>query len=626
VIRGAADLPTPTSSSRSAVSADASTGYVPLGLRRQAEAALPSSTKPAAFVLSLSSALGGRIEEASQQQACSSSVSSNFGMLHHGASANYGAAAGCGEAGANGSYLFNLDEYTDDSESDPEEAIVRTATNKKAAQPMKFQDSKVSSVKTMPSPSLRHMMPQQEPAAELSPCPSSESEEEPSAEMDAFSQRRFTTCSSESEPEGPSALGIEAQSESEPEGQPSSSDSEPEMEEEHRDEASSAASPTTAAASVAENEACVAKNELLRWRFAAAPPCASDWTLIACPTKAASSPKSGKCHRAALQQKVLSTISKASAANKASSTSSATSSSEGLKVSENGWAAQMRLRRARSQNSPSSQESSCTNGEFARKLKSLLNKLSVEKFAQLSTKLTEIGFTSTDHIQILIEEIFERATTQHHFITMYTDLCEMLNDFFIQHPVSDDPRCAFKRLLLNECQRTFERNLEPPADLTKIADFEERTIAETRYKTRMLGNIRFVGALLARHMLASKVLISILDDLLSDPIPEALESVAALLRVTGAVFDTSEWAHFERLDRVFVQLKAMASSKSCCARVKCLLLDVFDLRARGWKDSASVQKRTETPTTLQAVAEKKANEEAPVAAGRSSGKPSFARK
>jgi hypothetical protein len=255
-----------------------------------------------------------------------------------------------------------------------------------------------------------------------------------------------------------------------------------------------------------------------------------------------------------------------------------------------------------------------------------LNKLSVEKFAQLSTKLTEIGFTSTDHIQILIEEIFERATTQHHFITMYTDLCEMLNDFFIQHPVSDDPRCAFKRLLLNECQRTFERNLEPPADLREIADFEERTIAETRYKTRMLGNIRFVGALLARHMLASKVLISILEDLLSDPISEALESVAALLRVTGAVFDTSEWAHFERLDRIFVQLKAMASSKSCCARVKCLLLDVFELRARGWKDSASVQKRTETPTTLQAVAEKKANEEAPVAAGRSSGKPSFARK
>jgi hypothetical protein len=286
-----------------------------------------------------------------------------------------------------------------------------------------------------------------------------------------------------------------------------------------------------------------------------------------------------------------------------------------LKVSEGGWIAQQRLRRS-SACLPSNNEA-CSLADFARKLKGLLNKLSIEKFEQLSSKLTaECQFTTTDHVQVLIEEIFERATTQHHFIDMYTDLCELLNKFFDEKPVSDDPKCSFKRLLLNECQRTFERNLQPPQ--LPDHDLEERTLAEVRYKTRMLGNIRFVGALLARHMMSSKVLVTILEELMSDPKPEAIETLAALLRVTGSTFDTRDWAYFSRFDAVLLQLKALSSSKSTPARVRCLLLDVFDLRARGWTNSLPT--RMETPTTLKEVAEKKAKESSPVSGDRKVGR------
>jgi translation initiation factor 4G len=103
--------------------------------------------------------------------------------------------------------------------------------------------------------------------------------------------------------------------------------------------------------------------------------------------------------------------------------------------------------------------------------------------------------------------------------------------------------------------------------------------AEIRYKTRMLGNIRFVGALLARHMLAGKVLVAILEELITDPSPEALETTAALLTVTGPVFDTPEWAHIEDLEEIFAEVKVISQSKSTSQRVKCLLQDVLDLRA-----------------------------------------------
>lgn len=248
-------------------------------------------------------------------------------------------------------------------------------------------------------------------------------------------------------------------------------------------------------------------------------------------------------------------------------------------------------------------DQAATDAEVVRTIKAILNKLTIEKFPQLSKQLLGIDFGCTRHVMILINEIFEKATTQHSYIEMYADLCELLHVFFTENPVSDDPRCAFKRLLLSECQHSFERNLVPPSNLDQLND-EERLVTEVRYKTRMLGNIRFVGALLARYMLASKVLIAILEELITDPTPEALETVAALLTVTGPVFDTKEWQYQKQLEDVFSHVQAIVSrKKACCQRVRCLLQDVLDLRSQGWK--ASRPKRFEEPMTLQAVAEQR---------------------
>lgn len=116
----------------------------------------------------------------------------------------------------------------------------------------------------------------------------------------------------------------------------------------------------------------------------------------------------------------------------------------------------------------------------------------------------------------------------------------------------------------------------------------------------MLGNIKFVGALVARKMLASKVFFAILEELLSDPTPEALESVAALLTAAGPSIDKPDWAFRPALNGMFLQIKAIVQKKTCDPRVRCLLKDVLELREAGW-----VSKRptaTEAPKSLQAVA------------------------
>jgi len=329
--------------------------------------------------------------------------------------------------------------------------------------------------------------------------------------------------------------------------------------------------------------------DLLRWQAASSTARPSGLALIAAdmPSSAASSPDT----RPMTPPRMISSGRK--------------QTPEGLQASTTSWAAQQRLRRGGGAHSPTSQAS--VDAEVVRSVKAILNKLTIEKFPVLSKQLMDIDFENSRHVMILINEIFEKATTQHHYIEMYADLCEMLHEFFIENPVSEDPRCDFKRLLLSECQHSFERNLTPPADLHKL-DFEKRTVAEGLYKTRMLGNIRFVGALLARHMLASRVLVAILEELITDPSPEALETVAALLTVTGPVFDTEEWAHIDQLNDIFGQVKEIAQKKDTSARVRCILQDVLDLRAQGWEITRP--QKMEGPKKLQDVAEQAAKERA----------------
>jgi hypothetical protein len=65
------------------------------------------------------------------------------------------------------------------------------------------------------------------------------------------------------------------------------------------------------------------------------------------------------------------------------------------------------------------------------------------------------------------------------------------------------------------------------------------------------------------------------------------------------------------LNAIFEQVKKIAKKSSTEPRVRCLLKDVLDLRAAGWRDRKP--KKIDGPTTLDAVAQKQAKEEgAPV--------------
>eukprot|EP00746_Dinoflagellata_sp_MGD_P162784 gnl/MRDRNA2_/MRDRNA2_90500_c0_seq1.p1 gnl/MRDRNA2_/MRDRNA2_90500_c0~~gnl/MRDRNA2_/MRDRNA2_90500_c0_seq1.p1 ORF type:complete len:754 (+),score=179.82 gnl/MRDRNA2_/MRDRNA2_90500_c0_seq1:101-2362(+) len=238
---------------------------------------------------------------------------------------------------------------------------------------------------------------------------------------------------------------------------------------------------------------------------------------------------------------------------------------------------------------------------IVRGMKSILNKLTLEKFDALYEKLLNCGIRSDAHITLLVHEVFEKACLQHQFVDMYADLCMRLEKWLNIAQIGTDSN-EFRRILLNQCQASFEASIAPATDENSFEDEEQRLEAATRHKQRVLGNIRFIAALLVRGMLAGRVLLSVAQTLLKDPsAPDALESLAVFLTNVGAQFDDKEWPHHALLCSIFKQVEDLSKSKEVAPRLRFLLKDVLDLRKDKWNDNKQATKKNEGPMTLKEV-------------------------
>lgn len=230
-----------------------------------------------------------------------------------------------------------------------------------------------------------------------------------------------------------------------------------------------------------------------------------------------------------------------------------------------------------------------------KQIRSILNKLTLAKFDALSSQLVACVRTAT-HLQILISEVFEKATVQHHFIPMYAELCVNLEaNCTIAAALGhkENQSQSFKRLLLSLCQSAFEELFEVHSELPKPETEEEAEAQEeARFlkKRKSLGNVKLVGELIVKGMLNSQLLCSCSDELLEchEHCSEALESLVTLLSAAAPKFDgKKDWQHQQHLENIFLEVAELANGSpkmksKVSPRLRFLLKDLLELRASGW--------------------------------------------
>lgn len=280
-----------------------------------------------------------------------------------------------------------------------------------------------------------------------------------------------------------------------------------------------------------------------------------------------------------------------------------------------------------------------------RKVKALLNKMTLEFFDVISDQLLEISAQSKDEkdgrtLRQVIELTFAKAVDEAHWSNMYARFCaKMLTkiDPEIYDEQIRDPKgqlvkggALFRKYLLNRCQEEFERGWSDqlptnpdgsPLDPELMSD---EYYAAVGAKRRGLGLIRFIGELYFLGMLTERIMHACMQLLLnnSEPSEEVIESICQLMTTVGSRLEQNK-DHADMFNAYFRRMAEIQKNPALPSRLRFMLMDVADLRQSGWVD----KKKDKGPKTIAEIHEeaKQAKEQQAAALAASSHKGRFPR-
>ncbi|KAI5118354.1 hypothetical protein M0805_006755 [Coniferiporia weirii] len=281
-----------------------------------------------------------------------------------------------------------------------------------------------------------------------------------------------------------------------------------------------------------------------------------------------------------------------------------------------------------------------------RKVRSLLNKLTMENFESICSQIiawankSETERNGRTLVQI-VQLVLKSALDDEKWNEMYARLCRKMMEQISPNVQDDGIRNAegepitggllFRKCLLNRCQEDFEcgwaakgstavaakaKASESRAvrdanekDKTKEADegalYSEEYYAAQKTKRQGFGLVKFLGELFKLQMLTERNMHECIKKLLSNvdnPEEGEIESLCKLLTTVGQSLDTSKARG--HMDVYFSRIAGLTKRNDVSLRLQFMLLDVIELRSRGWL----ARKQVAAPSTLAQIHEAAAKE------------------
>lgn len=207
--------------------------------------------------------------------------------------------------------------------------------------------------------------------------------------------------------------------------------------------------------------------------------------------------------------------------------------------------------------------------------------------------------------------IFEKTVSEPNFAPTYANFCKVL------FQSKAESKSLFSSLLINRIQHEFETNvndanakklkLQPLVDkLENCEDSKERLEVqaeledqEYQFRRRAWGTVRFIGEMFKQQSLTNDRVFLCIESLLEHGSEEKLEYMCKLLTTVGHLLESADNANNARMDKIFRRIQDIIhksrSNKSGAAgshfkissRVRFMMQDVMDLRARTWDHQLS---------------------------------------
>lgn len=268
-----------------------------------------------------------------------------------------------------------------------------------------------------------------------------------------------------------------------------------------------------------------------------------------------------------------------------------------LETTENAWVTAGRKLGEEDKRSPT---------YISRKVKSLLNKLTAEKFDSISTQVLEYANFSVDEengqsMKLVIQLIFEKATDEALWGAMYAKLCRKLMmeiDQEVKEVVDGktvNGGMLFRKYLVGRCQIDFEngwkdreaaslkaaeKSVDDKQRLSEQADnkssepavLSDEYYALQKIKRRGLGLIQLIGELFKLEMVNKNVMRQCFIKLLghvSEVDEEDVESAVKLLRTIGPIYDQQSG---ENVQGIIARLEQIEQDPTTPQRIKFMIM------------------------------------------------------
>ncbi|RKP14888.1 armadillo-type protein, partial [Piptocephalis cylindrospora] len=237
---------------------------------------------------------------------------------------------------------------------------------------------------------------------------------------------------------------------------------------------------------------------------------------------------------------------------------------------------------------------------ITKKVKGLLNKLTLEKFESLSGKILEYANQSTEEtdgttLQLVIQLLFEKATDEPNFSNLYAQLAHRMLQRIDPEVRDENLRtrdgkvvaggALFRKYLLTRCQSEYVKGWKVSMPENSGAEqlMSDEYYEAMKIKRRGLGLVKFIGELFKLDMLTEKIMHECVRQLLSnmsEPEEEEAESMSKLLTTVGSKLDRPEARHF--MDVYFGRIRELSQSDKLSSRIRFMLVDLLELRSNGW--------------------------------------------
>lgn len=141
--------------------------------------------------------------------------------------------------------------------------------------------------------------------------------------------------------------------------------------------------------------------------------------------------------------------------------------------------------------------------KVADKVRGILNKLSDTNYEKLTDELLELVVETKDELDVFVDLVFQKATSEYNFSPLYAEMCHKLSGCYIEEK---SKKIFFRELLLDKCQKYFMDVLKE----TKNKDEKNESI-----RNKSVGCMIFIGNLYTKDLLTDNIIYTCLNKLIT---------------------------------------------------------------------------------------------------------------